>query len=69
MIKTVRERANLYGVEALFDIEAFSLLTNIKEEALKGITSINQLRKNYLKLQLTEIQKQKLEAFFELTLK
>lgn len=66
MEKSVKERAEKYGVEALFDSEAFSLLTGIKEETLEGFKSIKELKERYLNLTLTTIQRQKLEAFFEL---
>ncbi len=67
MEKNVRERAEKYGIESLFDIEAFSLLTGVKEDLLGEFHSIKELKEGYLGLNLSRLQKQKLESFFELS--
>lgn len=66
MERTVRERAEKYGVESLFDIEAFSLLIGVKQEMLQEFQSMKELKEGYEKLNISRLQRQKLEAFFEL---
>lgn len=64
-MKGIRERAMEYGVQSLFDVEALSLLLGIKQDLLSEVLTIKQFKERYPMMKLTAIQKQKVEALFE----
>lgn len=67
--KLIRERAELYGVESLMNWEIVSLLTNIKIEVLNQFKCINELRDKASILEITDLQKQKLKAIFDISIR
>lgn len=67
-VDIVKERAMQYGMESLFNNEALSLLTGIKAEELKG-KSLSEIREQIPMLNITENQRLKLEAFFEMAVR
>ncbi len=67
--KLIRERAELYGVESLMNWEIVSLLTNIKIEVLNQFKCINELRDKVAILEITDLQKQKLKAVFDISIR
>lgn len=66
MMDTIRERAEVYGLQSLFSFEALSLLTGIKASELKEHKSLIELQEQVEMLNITKSQKIKLKAFFEL---
>lgn len=64
-MKGIRERAIEYGVQSLFDVEALSLLLGINQDLLSEVLTIKQFKERYQMMKLTTIQKQKVEALFE----
>lgn len=65
----IKERAEQYGVDALFNTEALSLITGIKEDTLKGFNSLREIKNELPLLPLTKLQKLKLEAFYEMAVR
>ena len=63
----IRERMDNYGVKSLFDKEAVALLSGIEVDKLSQIDSLSELRCKVNMLEATNLQKQKLEALFELS--
>ena len=65
-MREIRERAMEYGVQSLFDVEALSLLLGINQDLLSEVLTIKQFKERYQLMKLTTIQKQRVEALFEL---
>lgn len=65
----IKERAEQYGIESLFDTEALSLITNIKEDILIKFNSLRELKEELPSLKITRLQKLKLEAFFSMAVR
>ncbi|WP_425448734.1 RadC family protein [Dethiothermospora halolimnae] len=63
----IRERASKYGVNSLMDFEILALLTNIKVDVLQELKSINEIREKVDRLEITDLQKQKLKALFDIS--
>ncbi|WP_425449484.1 RadC family protein [Dethiothermospora halolimnae] len=63
----IKERASKYGVNTLMDFEILALLTNIKVEVLQELKNINELRDKVDMLEITDLQKQKLKALFDIS--
>lgn len=67
MNKKVAERIENYGIKSLFNWEALSLLTGIKESEFAKFSTLNDLRSRLYSLKITDLQKMKLEAMFEVS--
>lgn len=65
----IKERAEQYGVDTLFNYEALALITGIKEEVLEKYNSLRELKEELELLKLTKVQKLKLEAFFTVAIR
>jgi len=65
----IKERAEMYGVDTLFNYEALSLITGIKGNVLERFKSLRELKNELILLKLTKVQRLKLEAFFEMALR
>lgn len=63
-VDVLKERLNQYGVESLLNYEALSFLTGIKQEELKRYSNLHSIDEDVSSLNITELQKQKLEAVF-----
>ena len=62
----VRERIEKYGVKSLFDFEAISLLTGIDQNEIASYATLYELKDKKELVKGTDLQKQKLDAVFEL---
>lgn len=62
----IKERAMTYGPETLFKWEVVSLLTGIDTNKFEGIQDLNELRYRIDLLEVTELQKTKLKAIYDL---
>jgi len=60
----LRERINTYGVGSLLDFEALSFLVGVKEKELRKFDSLADLRDGIDLIEATDLQRQKLKAFF-----
>lgn len=67
--ESIKERAEIYGVDALFNCEALSLLTGIKKEALEMFSSLREIKDELPLLKISKLQKLKLEAFYEMAVR
>lgn len=67
MSNLIKERAINYGVKSLMDWEAVSLLTGINTEKLNEFSNLNDLRDKIDILEITELQKVKLKAIFDVS--
>ena len=65
----IKERAEQYGVDTLFNYEALALITGIKEEVLKRFKSLREIKEELPLLGITKVQKLKLEAFFNMAIR
>ncbi|MDU5080541.1 DNA repair protein RadC [uncultured Tissierella sp.] len=66
---SIKERAEQYGIGSLFDTEALSLITGIKEDILIRFNSLRELKEELPALNVTRLQKLKLEAFFNMAIR
>lgn len=62
----IKERVKTYGVQSLLDYEAIHLLTNIPIDKLILYNSLSALNKDMAYLDITDLQRQKLEIMFHL---
>ncbi len=62
----IKERAERYGVESLLDSEALSVLTGGTEKVFENFNSFKDLREQIHLLDLTNLQRLKLQTFFTL---
>ncbi|MGF7058697.1 JAB domain-containing protein [Brassicibacter mesophilus] len=65
----LKERINTYGIASLLNFEALSFLTGIKEEELRKFENLQDLREEIEMLNATDLQKQKLKAFFTMAVR
>ncbi|WFA09572.1 DNA repair protein RadC [Tissierella sp. Yu-01] len=65
----IKERAEKYGVDTLFNYEALALITGIKEESLQKFSSLREVKEELPLLGITKIQRLKLEAFFTMAIR
>jgi DNA repair protein RadC len=65
----IRERLKKYGVASLLDKEAVAFLCDISLEKLDQLETFEDLRNRYQLLPLTKIQKQKIEAIFDISVR
>lgn len=66
---SIKERAEQYGVDTLFNYEALALITGIKEEVLERFKSLREIKEELPLLDITKVQKLKLEAFFNMAIR
>lgn len=65
MSNLIKERAMTYGTESLMNWEVVTLLTGIDAEKLSEYSNLNDLRDKIESLDVTELQKTKLKAIFD----
>ena len=65
----IKERAEMYGVDSLFDTEALTLITGIKGDVLERFKSLREIEEELQLLEVTKLQKLKLEAFFNMAIR
>lgn len=65
----IRERVESYGISALLNREAIAFLCSIEPQKLEGIETFEDLRNRYQLLPITKLQKHKLEAIFNLSVR
>ncbi|WP_353096127.1 DNA repair protein RadC [Tissierella praeacuta] len=65
----IKERAEQYGVDTLFNYEALALITGIKEDVLERFKSLREIKEELPLLGITKVQKLKLEAFFNMAIR
>jgi len=65
----IRERVENYGIQSLMNWEILSFLTGIKQEVLSQYKSFEELKDKLQLLDITRLQKQKLEAIFEVAIR
>ena len=65
----IKERAEMYGVDSLFDTEALALITGIKGDVLERFKSLREIEEELQILEVTKLQKLKLEAFFNMAIR
>lgn len=65
----IKERAEMYGVDSLFDTEALALITGIKGDVLERFKSLREIEEELQLLEVTKLQKLKLEAFFNMAIR
>lgn len=65
----IKERIENYGAKSLFDHEALHVLTGISMEQLEKFKDLNDIRNRRSEMKITSNQKNKLELFFELSMR